>query len=461
MSKKAKITFWLFILSIIYMLFFMHPTMWRDESFTMALLHHNYGEIIGLDAMDVHPPLYYLVLKTFLNITTFWTSSIFTKILFARFFSYGITILTFVVLARTARNLEMPGGNAIQWIGFFLAPSVMRYATQIRMYSLAALFLSLLFNQLQHYDHSQKVGHLFLAVFWAVAAAYTHYFAAVAAGWFLIIYFIKFQFAQNDSHAIVRAIWSFVIMFIPWGIIAAFQFHAVTATSYWIPPVTGQTILNNFVNLFTNIFGYDGSQMYALILIALCLILIIWGYWHMSKAFNVALTIVLAIFILTNLTGIMISVLIQPIYIARYAYPIYVILMFLVMVILSEWIKSVFNRPILRGIQLVLILLIGLILGLNTVFLADNQFVNYVLPIWSQMDQANLYQNGPDKVIKLSPHQNTNDLAQTFVELQYMGKQVTIKDFDIGHLVGNNNPQLFHGVFDNVNQDMYNSKEDS
>lgn len=46
-----------------------------DESFTLGLIKHNWSQIISLDSMDVHPPLYYLVVKLFLMITTFWTCS--------------------------------------------------------------------------------------------------------------------------------------------------------------------------------------------------------------------------------------------------------------------------------------------------------------------------------------------------------------------------------------------------
>ena len=135
MNKKAKLTLGLFLISIAYMLFFMHPTIWRDESFTMALVGHNYGDIIRLDSMDVHPPFYYIALRFFLSITAFWTNSLFTKVIIARLFSYILAILTFLTLSKTVKNLGVPGANAIQWAGFFLAPSIMRYSTQIRMYA--------------------------------------------------------------------------------------------------------------------------------------------------------------------------------------------------------------------------------------------------------------------------------------------------------------------------------------
>ncbi len=39
------------------------PTIWVDEAFSLELIKHPFVELIKLDAMDVHPPLYYLIYK--------------------------------------------------------------------------------------------------------------------------------------------------------------------------------------------------------------------------------------------------------------------------------------------------------------------------------------------------------------------------------------------------------------
>lgn len=45
-----------------------HSEVWFDEAYTMALIKHNYSEIIRIDMNDVHPVLYYLLLKLFTGI---------------------------------------------------------------------------------------------------------------------------------------------------------------------------------------------------------------------------------------------------------------------------------------------------------------------------------------------------------------------------------------------------------
>lgn len=40
-----------------------------DNTFTLRLVQHPVSELIKLDALDVHPPLYYLILKLFFTVT--------------------------------------------------------------------------------------------------------------------------------------------------------------------------------------------------------------------------------------------------------------------------------------------------------------------------------------------------------------------------------------------------------
>ncbi len=45
-----------------------HSEVWFDEAYTMALIRHDYSEIIRIDINDVHPVLYYLLLKLFTGV---------------------------------------------------------------------------------------------------------------------------------------------------------------------------------------------------------------------------------------------------------------------------------------------------------------------------------------------------------------------------------------------------------
>ena len=67
---------------------------WFDESFTSALIRYEYSEIAGRTANDVHPPLYYYLLKAWGSVfgTTDAALRAFSSVLmlFAGFSLYGL-----------------------------------------------------------------------------------------------------------------------------------------------------------------------------------------------------------------------------------------------------------------------------------------------------------------------------------------------------------------------------------
>ena len=51
------------ILFIIYFQTIFNNSIWLDEAFSMSMIQQNFGEMIYNTAIDVHPPLYYIILK--------------------------------------------------------------------------------------------------------------------------------------------------------------------------------------------------------------------------------------------------------------------------------------------------------------------------------------------------------------------------------------------------------------
>ena len=41
---------------------------WYDELFTVGMAEHSYGELVRFTAADVHPPLYYCIVKLFADL---------------------------------------------------------------------------------------------------------------------------------------------------------------------------------------------------------------------------------------------------------------------------------------------------------------------------------------------------------------------------------------------------------
>ena len=49
---------------------------WYDELFTMGLADQPLGKLISITARDVHPPLYYMIVKLFVDVTGAFSGSI-------------------------------------------------------------------------------------------------------------------------------------------------------------------------------------------------------------------------------------------------------------------------------------------------------------------------------------------------------------------------------------------------
>lgn len=117
---------------------------WYDELFTVGMIEHSYGDLIAFTARDVHPPLYYCIVKFFVELCKLfapaWDTVVPAKI--ASLLPYFILLVYSVTLVR--KRFGMFTG------GFFLfcvisMPQLSAYTVEMRMYSWALLFVTAAF----------------------------------------------------------------------------------------------------------------------------------------------------------------------------------------------------------------------------------------------------------------------------------------------------------------------------
>ncbi len=146
--------------------------LWGDEGWSFYLALHPLFDLLALTAIDIHPPLYYILLKV-------WLSGVGVGAEEARLFSVVVGTL----LIPTAHGL----GNRLfnRMVGLISAgiiavmPMAVYYAQEVRMYGLVTLLgaLSLYwFIRLQREPSNRTVWLGYLLT--TTAAFYTHYFAA-------------------------------------------------------------------------------------------------------------------------------------------------------------------------------------------------------------------------------------------------------------------------------------------
>ena len=110
-------------------------SIWFDEAFSAYIIRFNFAEIWHYTSVDVHPPLYYFLLKIW---SVFFGSSDFALRSLSVFFGF-LTIILAYFLVKRLYNKKI----ALLAISFLaISPMLIRYSQEARMYTMVA-FLSI------------------------------------------------------------------------------------------------------------------------------------------------------------------------------------------------------------------------------------------------------------------------------------------------------------------------------
>ena len=138
--KKVTMKQWHIIMIIIGIIFVslgaLHKNIWFDEAYSVGLARHSFGEIWSIGGNDVHPILYYWMLRIIYLLTG-------GSIIAYRIFSV-IPIAIMIILGYTHIRKEYgeKTGFVFSILSAFL-PEMAVYAVEIRMYSWAILTVTL------------------------------------------------------------------------------------------------------------------------------------------------------------------------------------------------------------------------------------------------------------------------------------------------------------------------------
>ncbi len=250
---------------------------WYDELFTVGMIGHSYGELVGLTARDVHPPLYYMITKFFVDLCKLLLPGV-RAVAAAKIVSvlpYFVLLLYSVTFIRKRFGI-FTGGVFLFCV--VAMPQLSGYTVEVRMYSWALLFVTAAFlhgygavqgpedkEDCHHGRPSaaaygaadrpkgeeggdsgrtkgmrQKLHGAAMACY-ALAAAYTQYFAAVAAA--MVFLYVLLELLRRDRRRIREwFLWvaAAAAGYTPWLVALYRQVTAVNA-NYWILPLSWRT----------------------------------------------------------------------------------------------------------------------------------------------------------------------------------------------------------------------------
>lgn len=226
--------------------FISRSSIWHDEGYSLLLAPQNLADILTRTARDVHPPLYYLALH-------FWTNLFGTSELAARSLSVVAILGVMTLMFFIVRWLFGHGAARLSLVFMALAPFLIRYGQEARMYALVAFLLTLATYLLVRtvMTHHYKLLYLYGLVM--ALAFYTHYYTIfmIAVHWAYVI-IQSIRLARGHKPLIKNIHWwagniLTVGLFLPWLPIAYKQFTRVQG-GFWISPVDATTLPGTLEN---------------------------------------------------------------------------------------------------------------------------------------------------------------------------------------------------------------------
>lgn len=198
----------------------------------MALVSHNFSDIWSLGAKDVHPVLYYFLLKI---INLIFGSNI---LIYRLISVLPIAILSIIGFTHIRKDFGERTGLLFSFFVTML-PVMSRYATEIRMYSCAILFVTITaIYAYRLYKRGFSIKNLIIFGIFSLCSAYTHYYGLMAVGLInltLFIYLVKnCKEKKNECIKFIICAIVQVLLYLPWLLIFLRQFNTISSNGYWI-----------------------------------------------------------------------------------------------------------------------------------------------------------------------------------------------------------------------------------
>ncbi len=298
-----------------------NDNVWFDETYTLALVRHSYGEMTDILRSDMHPPLYFAGLKLFCSI---WGYDIIITKLYS--------LLGFVMLLSLGWLIVKKDYGKKTAIFYLLIigiiPMSFYFAVQQRCYSWSMFFVTWCFLEGMRLLRSPKWQTAILFAITALCAAYNHIYALVAAAGVVISINICILFKyQKEWKKILTADALMILGYAGWlGTLLTQTRQA--SQNFWLSSLETNSLI--ILALSIPLFALLLCQQKTLSESRKCLI--------KSGIFTI---------MFVHMTGFGISLLICPLYIARYASPLLGIFALVTAVELAHHIKGKILIPCL------------------------------------------------------------------------------------------------------------------
>ena len=214
-------------LSVINGIRIMDSTYWYDEMFSIMLIRMPISELIEKTAKDVHPPLYYLILK---GVCHFVGES--GPVL------HAVSLLPYLmvlVLSLTVVRKWFSRSTSVVLVTFAsLLASAVKFNVEIRMYSWVVLFVLVSYLSLYAILYRNRAVDYAIFILASLAAAYTHYYALIAVAFFYLVLMLYALIVRREILLRVVITWGLSALgYVRWLLVLLETFGR-TSSGWWM-----------------------------------------------------------------------------------------------------------------------------------------------------------------------------------------------------------------------------------
>ncbi len=225
-------------------------SVWFDEAYGLYLIRFNFLEVAKYTSTDVHPPLYYWMLKIWqswfgnseialrsLSMVMIMAAIVFVYLLVRRAFGVRVGAWTVALLA--------------------LSPMLVRYSEEARMYGVVIAIVAAATYILVDVTHKPTRWKWVAYGVLVSLGMWTHYFTAIM--WITHWVWRYFAVRRKDIRKTAKAFWTkewvwthalAVGLFLPWLPYMVKQMATVQGGGFWIGPISVTTPFNFLTNIF-------------------------------------------------------------------------------------------------------------------------------------------------------------------------------------------------------------------
>ena len=310
-----------------------HLILHVDEYFTLTIVNFNVGDLINTTAADVHPPLYYLILKFGM-----YLSGLFGISSHNLYVVRLVSIIPYpIIMAISYLKIRKDYGWLTAGL-FTFALGIMSefflYFLIARMYSWAILFILIAFIYTKEIFTTGKIKYWTIVTVASVLCAYTHYFAAISAVclYLIIIYYVIAKNRSQIKHLFISIV-AAVLLYLPWVFTLLNQLTAIHK-GFWVPRVRFDTLIQS-----VGYYAHCGDSIFAIIAIII-LIAIAYMYKKQLKEKytldNFYILTGFGVYIGTIALALIVSLTFKSILLARYLMPAAAVLWLAISILISK-----------------------------------------------------------------------------------------------------------------------------